>query len=99
MRTDPARKGEPLSTHASMQMLVRPNVQPRVEVKVATGPDAGYAEGTMFLTVEAQHRAQDFDHSASFTVSGPPAAVDRLLLAMRAAYASYQEPDAPPACE
>jgi hypothetical protein len=42
----------------------------------------------MFLTGEAEHRTKDFDHSASFTVSGSPVAVDRLLLSMRAAFSS-----------
>ena len=90
-RSDRERPAEPLSTHTSTQILIRPDVLPRVSVKVATGPEAGAAEGVMFLTIEAQHRAKDFDHSASFTVSGPPGAVDRLLLSMRAAYAPWAD--------
>jgi hypothetical protein len=54
MRSDPARPAEPLSTHATMQMLARPDVQPRVAVNVATGPDGGHAEGTMLSTAEAR---------------------------------------------
>jgi hypothetical protein len=82
---------EPLSTHATVQMLVRPGVQPRVSVNMATDPEAGNLQGLLFLTVEAEHRTKDFDHTVSFTVSGPPAAVDRLLLAMRSAYASRMD--------
>jgi len=87
VRRDPGRK-EPLSTHATMQILVRPDTPPRVAVTMAGDPDAGDTSGIVFLTVEAEHRTDDFDHTATFTVSGPPAAVDRLLLAMRSAFAS-----------
>jgi hypothetical protein len=46
----------------------------------------------LFLTVEAEHRTADFDYTTSFTISGTPTAVDRVLLALRAAYVAQMEP-------
>jgi hypothetical protein len=89
MRADPARPDEPLSTHTSTQILLRPNVLPNVTVRL---DDSGPTNGVMFLTVDTRHRAKEFEHSASFTVSGSPLAVDRLLLRMRAAFAASQPP-------
>ncbi len=40
----------------------------------------------------AEHRTADFDHTATLTLSGPYAAVDHVLLAMRAAFSSLQDP-------
>lgn len=48
---------------------------------------------TVFLHVEAEHRTFSFDHTATFTVSGPRGAIDRLLLQLRAALASLPPPD------
>jgi hypothetical protein len=79
---------EPLSTHASMQILAREHSLPEVRSYWSVGSEDGEISGVLFITVEALHRTPEFDHSASFTVSGPAAAVDKLLLAMRAAYTS-----------
>ncbi len=52
---------------------------------------------TVFLHVEAEHRTLDFDHTATFTVSGPRGAIVRLLARLRAALASLpaSDPDDP----
>jgi hypothetical protein len=79
---------EPLSTHSSIQILAKENTLPEVRAYWSVGSDAGELGGVLFLTVEAEHRTAAFDHTASFTISGTPTAVDRLLLALRAAYAA-----------
>ena len=79
---------EPLSTHSSIQILAKENTLPEVRAYWSVGSDAGELGGVLFLTVEAEHRTAEFDHTASFTISGTPTAVDRLLLALRAAYAA-----------
>jgi hypothetical protein len=83
---------EPLSTHSSIQILAKENTLPEVRAYWSVGSDAGEVSGVLFLTVEAEHRIAEFDHTASFTISGTPAAVDRVLLALRAAYAAQVEP-------
>jgi hypothetical protein len=83
---------EPLSTHSSMQILAKENTLPEVRAYWSVGSDSGEISGVLFLTVEAEHRTADFDHTASFTISGTPTAVDRVLLALRAAYAAQIEP-------
>jgi hypothetical protein len=83
---------EPLSTHSSIQILAKENSLPEVRAYWSVGADAGELSGVLFLTVEAEHRTAEFDHTASFTISGTPTAVDRVLLALRAAYAAQIEP-------
>jgi hypothetical protein len=83
---------EPLSTHSSIQILAKENCLPDVRAYWAVGSEAGEVSGVLFLTVEAEHRTADFDHTVSFTVSGTPTAVDRMPLALRAAYAAQIEP-------
>jgi hypothetical protein len=83
---------EPLSTHSSIQILAKENSLPEVRAYWSVGSDAGEVSGVLFLTVEADHRTADFDHTTSFTISGTPTAVDRVLLALRAAYVAQIEP-------
>lgn len=83
---------EPLSTHSSIQILANENSPPEVRAYWSVGSNAGELGGVLFLTVEAEHRTADFDHTAAFTISGTPTAVDRVLLALRAAYAAQIEP-------
>jgi hypothetical protein len=83
---------EPLSTHSSIQILANEHSLPDVRAHWSVGSDAGELSGVLFLTVEAEHRTGDFDHTATFTISGTPTAVDRVLLALRAAYAAQIEP-------
>jgi hypothetical protein len=83
---------EPLSTHSSIQILAKEDTLPEVRAYWSVGSDAGQVSGVLFLTVEAEHRTAEFDHTAIFTVSGTPTAVDRVLLALRAAYAAQIEP-------
>jgi hypothetical protein len=83
---------EPLSTHSSIQILAKENSLPDVPAHWSVGADAGEISGVLFLTVEAEHRTAEFDHTASFTISGTPTAVDRVLLALRAAYVAQIEP-------
>ena len=83
---------EPLSTHSSIQILAKENSLPEVRAYWSVGSDAGELSGVLFLTVEAEHRTAEFDHTSSFTISGTPTAVDRVLLALRAAYAAQTEP-------
>lgn len=81
---------EPLSTHSSI--LAKENTLPEVRAYWSVGSDAGEIGGVLFLTVEAEHRTADFDHTTTFTISGSPTAVDRVLLALRAAYVAQMEP-------
>jgi hypothetical protein len=83
---------EPLSTHSSIQILAKDNSLPEIRAYWSVGSEAGEIGGVLFLTVEAEHRTADFDHTTSFTISGTPTAVDRVLLALRAAYAAQIEP-------
>jgi hypothetical protein len=83
---------KPLSTHHSIQILANEHSLPDVRAYWSVGSDAGQRSGVLFLTVEAEHRTADFDHTATFTISGTPTAVDRVLLALRAAYAAQIEP-------
>src|SRR6266545_1854951 len=77
----------PPSTHASVHLLVGPDSLPRVSANAVRGAQLAIDE-TIFLHVEAEHRTFSFDHTATFTVSGPRGAIDRLLLLLRAAVAS-----------
>jgi hypothetical protein len=61
---------EPLSTHSSIQILANEHSLPDVRAYWSVGSDAGELSGVLFLTVEAEHRTGDFDHTASFTISG-----------------------------
>ena len=88
---------EPLSTHSSIQILANEHL-PDVRAYWSVGSEAGEISGVLFLTVEAEHRTADFDHTATFTISGTPTAVDRVLLALRAAYAAQIEPRRSPPC-
>jgi hypothetical protein len=83
---------EPLSTHTSMQILAKENSLPEVRAYWSVGSEAGEISGVLFLTAEAEHRTPEFDHTTTFTISGTPAAVDRVLLALRAAYVAQIEP-------
>jgi hypothetical protein len=91
----PPRGGAP-STHSSVHLLVGPDSLPRVSANAVRGAQLAIDE-TVFLHVEAEHRTFSFDHTASFTVSGPRGAIDRLLLQLRAALASLPPPDDAPA--
>ncbi len=86
----------PPSTHASLHLLIGPDSLPRVSANVIAGQQLSLGE-TVFLHVEAEHRTLDFDHTATFTVSGPRGAIDRLLARLRAAIASLptEDPDDP----
>lgn len=75
-----------------MQILAKEHSLPEVRSYWSVGSDSGEISGILFLTVEAEHRTPEFDHTTSFTISGTPAAVDRALLAMRAAYVAQTEP-------
>jgi hypothetical protein len=83
---------EPLSTDGSIQILAKENSLPDVRAYWSVGSDAGEISGVLFLTVEEEHPTAEFDHTATFTISGTPTAVDRVLLALRAAYAAQIEP-------
>ena len=82
----------PPSTHSSVHLLVGLDSLPRVSVNAVRGAQLAIDE-TVFLHVEAEHRTFSFDHTATFTVSGPRGAIDRLLLQLRAALASLPPPD------
>jgi hypothetical protein len=88
-----SRTMHPPSTHASVHLLVGPDALPRVSAHAVRGAQLALGE-TIFLHVEAEHRNSDFDHTATFTVSGPRPAIDRFLLQLRAAIASIPEIDA-----
>jgi hypothetical protein len=75
-----------------MQILAKEHTLPEVRAYWSVGSDSGEISGVLFLTVEAEHRTADFDHTCGFTISGTPTAVDRVLLALRAAYAAQIEP-------
>jgi hypothetical protein len=78
----------------SIQILAKENSVPDVRAWAhwSVGSDAGEISGVLLLTVEAEHRTAEFDHTATFTITGTPTAVDRVLLALRAAYAAQIEP-------
>jgi hypothetical protein len=84
--------GSPPSTHSSVHLLVGPDSLPRVSANAVRGAQLAVDE-TIFLHVEAEHRTFSFDHTATFTVSGPRGAIDRLLLLLRAAVASIPPAD------
>lgn len=83
--------GSPPSTHSSVHVMVGPDSLPRVSANAVRGADLAVDE-TVFIHVEAEHRTFSFDHTATFTVSGPRGAIDRLLLRLRAALASVPPP-------
>lgn len=92
-RHEPATAAaSPPSTHSSVHLLVGLDSLPRVSANAVRGARLAIDE-TVFLHVEAEHRTFSFDHTATFTVSGPRGAVDRLLLQLRAALASLPPPD------
>jgi hypothetical protein len=64
---------EPLSTHTSMQILAKEHALPEVRSYWSVGSEAGEISGILFLIVEAEHRTPEFDHTATFTISGTPA--------------------------
>ncbi len=78
MRRKSRTTAEPVSTHSSLHLLVGPQRLPAVRVNQAMLADAA-SEPTVYLHVEAEHRTTRFDHSATFTVSGPEAAIRQLL--------------------
>ncbi len=84
----------PASSHASLHLLVDPQALPEVRVNLI-GHGPGPDQPIVFLHVEAEHRTVDVDHTATFTLSGPYAAIDRLLVAMRAALATLPSAKAP----
>jgi hypothetical protein len=88
-----AARGGPPSTHSSVHLLVGLDSLPRVSANAVRGAQLAIDE-TVFLHVEAEHRTFSFDHTATFTVSGPRGAIDRLLLQLRAALASLPPDDA-----
>src|SRR6266545_4649952 len=67
----------PPSTHASVHLLVGPDSLPRVSANAVRGAQLAIDE-TIFLHVEAEHRTFSFDHTATFTVSGPRDAIDSI---------------------
>ena len=85
-------RGGPPSTHSSVHLLIGLDSLPRVSANAVRGARTAIDE-TVFLHVEAEHRTFSFDHTATFTVSGPRGAIDRLLLQLRAALASLPPPD------
>lgn len=84
----------PASSHASLHLLVDPQALPEVRVNLI-GHGPGPDQPIVFLHVEAEHRTVDVDHTATFTLSGPYAAIDHLLVAMRAALATLPSAKAP----
>ncbi len=78
MRGKSRTTAEPVSTHSSLHLLVGPQRLPAVRVNQAMLADAA-GEPTVYLHVEAEHRTTRFDHTATFTVSGPNSAVRQLL--------------------
>jgi hypothetical protein len=92
-RHEPASAASPPSTHSSVHLLVGLDSLPRVSANAVRGARLAIDE-TVFLHVEAEHRTFSFDHTATFTVSGPRGAVDRLLIQLRAALASLPPDDA-----
>jgi hypothetical protein len=68
---------EPLSTHSSIQILANEHSLPDVRAHWSVGSDAGELGGVLFLTVEAEHRTGDFDHTPP---SPSPARRPRLIV-------------------
>jgi hypothetical protein len=83
---------EPLSTHSSIQILTNEHSLPDARAYWSVGSDAGEISGVLFLTVEAEHRTADFDHTATFTISGTPPRLIVCCSPLRAAYAAQIEP-------
>ncbi len=82
----------PVSTHTTIHLLVSPDALPAIRVnQTALATTAG--EPTVYLHIEAEHRTTGFDHTATFTVSGPEAAVRQLLDDCQAALGQLPPPD------
>jgi hypothetical protein len=92
MRGKSRTTAEPVSTHSSLHLLVGPQRLPAVRVNQAMLADAA-SEPTVYLHVEAEHRTTRFDHTATFTVSGPESAVRQLLDDCQAALDQLPPPD------
>jgi hypothetical protein len=92
MRGKSRTTAEPVSTHSSLHLLVGPQRLPAVRVNQAMLADTA-GEPTVYLHVEAEHRTRGFDHTATFTVSGPNAAVRQLLDDCKAALDQLPPPD------
>jgi len=92
MRRKSRTTAEPVSTHTTIHLLVSPDALPAIRVNQAMLADAA-GEPTVYLHVEAEHRTTRFDHTATFTVSGPEAAVRQLLDDCQAALDQLPPPD------
>jgi hypothetical protein len=76
-RKSPAPVG-PVSTHSSIHLLVSSDALPSIRVNQAMLADADGIP-TVYLHVEAEHRTPRFDHTATFTVSGPDPVIRQFL--------------------
>ncbi len=95
MRSKSQTTSKPVSTHATMHLLIGPESMPTVHADEST-PGGGAAEPVAYPHVAAEHRTLDFDHTATFSVSGPRAAIERLVDDCQAALRQLQPPDAQP---
>jgi hypothetical protein len=75
MRHKSRTTGEPVSTHTSQHLLIGAHALPSVHA-YQPGPDG---ETTVHLQVEAEHRTTSFDHTSTFTVTGPKTTIRELL--------------------
>ena len=82
----------PVSTHSTIHLLVSADALPAIRVNQATLAEAA-SEPTIYLHIEAEHRTTGFDHTATFTVSGPNAAIRQLLDDCKAALDQLPPPD------
>ncbi len=73
-----------MSTHTTIHLLVSPDALPAIRVNQTMLAEVA-GEPTVYLHVEAEHRTTRFDHTATFTVSGPEAAIRQLLDECKAA--------------
>jgi hypothetical protein len=76
-RKSPSPVG-PVSTHSSIHLLVSSDALPSIRVNQSQLADAR-GLSTVYLHVEAEHRTARFDHTATFTVSGPDAVIRQFL--------------------
>jgi hypothetical protein len=78
MRHNVRATGAPVATHTSLHLLVGAHALPAVHTypRTVSGP-AG--DTTVYLQGKAEHRTFSFDHTSSFTISGPKAAFRQLL--------------------
>lgn len=82
----------PVSSHTTIHLLVSADALPAIRVNQTALTDAA-GQPTFYLHIEAEHRATGFDHTATFTVSGPEAAVRQLLDDCQAALDQLPPPD------